>query len=111
VRLLDWNVTFIYILCEKGTSPLPLLLLCFLCLKFFVFLVFLIGKLCLMFIFLIKLYLSNLQHFPFLCLDIELQVKVVKCTVKNIAVDISFNQMAGLYALHFLEQVNLIFAN
>jgi hypothetical protein len=29
----------------------------------------------------------------------------VKCTVKNIAVDISFNQLAGLCTLCFLEQV------
>ncbi|XP_055959997.1 uncharacterized protein LOC130014588 isoform X4 [Mercurialis annua] len=36
---------------------------------------------------------------------IEAQVKVVKCSVKNISVDISFNQMAGLCALCFLEQV------
>ncbi|KAL9233873.1 hypothetical protein vseg_008810 [Gypsophila vaccaria] len=34
------------------------------------------------------------------------QVRVVKCTVDNIAVDISFNQTAGLSALHFLEQVD-----
>ncbi|XP_027365847.1 uncharacterized protein LOC113872458 isoform X2 [Abrus precatorius] len=38
--------------------------------------------------------------------DPEYQVQLVKCTVKNIAVDISFNQMAGLYALRFLEQVD-----
>ncbi|KAE9613907.1 putative polynucleotide adenylyltransferase [Lupinus albus] len=37
---------------------------------------------------------------------IHAQVQVVKCTVKNIAVDISFNQMAGLYALRFFEQVD-----
>ncbi|XP_004502847.1 uncharacterized protein [Cicer arietinum] len=37
---------------------------------------------------------------------IRAQVGVVKCTVKNLAVDISFNQMAGLYALRFLEQVD-----
>ncbi|XP_050208883.1 uncharacterized protein LOC130014588 isoform X1 [Mercurialis annua] len=37
---------------------------------------------------------------------IEAQVKVVKCSVKNISVDISFNQMAGLCALCFLEQVD-----
>ncbi|KAJ7965132.1 Poly(A) RNA polymerase [Quillaja saponaria] len=37
---------------------------------------------------------------------IRAQVKVVKCTVKNIAVDISFNQMAGLCTLCFLEQVD-----
>ncbi|RYQ85710.1 hypothetical protein Ahy_B10g105299 isoform B [Arachis hypogaea] len=37
---------------------------------------------------------------------IRAQVQVVKCTVKDIAVDISFNQMAGLYALRFLEQVD-----
>ncbi|KAL5154225.1 hypothetical protein HKD37_19G053626 [Glycine soja] len=35
---------------------------------------------------------------------IRAQVQVVKCTVKNIPVDISFNQMAGLYTLFFLEQ-------
>eukprot|EP00257_Ricinus_communis_P026003 XP_025013417.1 uncharacterized protein LOC8259537 isoform X2 [Ricinus communis] len=33
-------------------------------------------------------------------------VKIVKCSVKNISVDISFNQMAGLCALCFLEQVD-----
>ncbi|KEH35564.1 putative polynucleotide adenylyltransferase [Medicago truncatula] len=38
--------------------------------------------------------------------QIRAQVRVVKCTVKNIAVDISFNQMAGLCALRFLEQVD-----
>ncbi|XP_020212333.1 uncharacterized protein LOC109796896 isoform X2 [Cajanus cajan] len=37
---------------------------------------------------------------------IRAQVQLVKCTVKNIAVDISFNQMAGLYTLRFLEQVD-----
>ncbi|XP_058767443.1 uncharacterized protein LOC131641143 isoform X3 [Vicia villosa] len=41
---------------------------------------------------------KDIQH-------IRAQVKVVKCTVKSIAVDISFNQMAGLYALRFLEEV------
>uniref|UniRef100_A0A7C9AQJ3 Polynucleotide adenylyltransferase n=1 Tax=Opuntia streptacantha TaxID=393608 RepID=A0A7C9AQJ3_OPUST len=34
------------------------------------------------------------------------QVKIVKCTVSNIAVDISFNQTAGLSALCFLDQVD-----
>lgn len=37
----------------------------------------------------------------------SLQVKVIKCNIRNIAVDISFNQMAGLCALCFLEQVPL----
>ncbi|KAJ8771050.1 hypothetical protein K2173_023375 [Erythroxylum novogranatense] len=37
---------------------------------------------------------------------IQAQVKIVKCCVKNISVDISFNQMAGLCALCFLEQVD-----
>ncbi|KAG5019660.1 hypothetical protein JHK87_015515 [Glycine soja] len=41
--------------------------------------------------------------------DSEYQVRLVKCTVKNIAVDISFNQMAGIYTLRFLEQVLYIF--
>ncbi|GAB2288145.1 hypothetical protein Dimus_022488 [Dionaea muscipula] len=38
--------------------------------------------------------------------SIPAQVKLVKCTVGNIAVDISFNQLAGLCALSFLEQVD-----
>ncbi|KAJ6855176.1 hypothetical protein NC651_039988 [Populus alba x Populus x berolinensis] len=37
---------------------------------------------------------------------IHAQVKLVKCSVKNISVDISFNQMAGPSALRFLEQVD-----
>ncbi|KAK3004500.1 hypothetical protein RJ639_018763, partial [Escallonia herrerae] len=35
-----------------------------------------------------------------------LLVKIVKCTVQSIAVDISFNQIPGLYSLCFLEQVD-----
>uniref|UniRef100_A0A1J3JTD5 Poly(A) RNA polymerase gld-4 n=1 Tax=Noccaea caerulescens TaxID=107243 RepID=A0A1J3JTD5_NOCCA len=34
------------------------------------------------------------------------QVKVIKCRINSISVDISFNQMAGLSALCFLEQVD-----
>ncbi|KAJ6422356.1 hypothetical protein OIU84_027337 [Salix udensis] len=37
---------------------------------------------------------------------IHAQVKLVKCSVKNISVDISFNQMTGPSALCFLEQVD-----
>ncbi|XP_020213361.2 uncharacterized protein LOC109797664 isoform X2 [Cajanus cajan] len=37
---------------------------------------------------------------------IRAQVPLVKCTIKGIAVDISFNQMPGLYTLRFLEQVD-----
>ncbi|PSS33256.1 Altered inheritance of mitochondria protein [Actinidia chinensis var. chinensis] len=37
---------------------------------------------------------------------VRAQVRVVKCNVKGIAVDISFNQMGGLSALCFLEQVD-----
>lgn len=33
------------------------------------------------------------------------QVKLVKCLVQNIVVDISFNQLGGLCTLCFLEQV------
>jgi len=33
------------------------------------------------------------------------QVKLVKCLVQNIVVDISFNQSGGLSTLCFLEQV------
>ncbi|CAN1858328.1 hypothetical protein LINPERHAP1_LOCUS42836 [Linum perenne] len=39
---------------------------------------------------------------------IEAQVKIIKCSVNDISVDISFNQMAGLAALCFLERVDLI---
>ncbi|KAK7410818.1 hypothetical protein VNO78_01953 [Psophocarpus tetragonolobus] len=38
--------------------------------------------------------------------QIPAQVQLVKCAVKNIQVDISFNQKAGLYTLYFLEQVD-----
>ncbi|XP_044495150.1 uncharacterized protein LOC123218036 isoform X3 [Mangifera indica] len=38
------------------------------------------------------------------CIDAE--VKLVKCLVQNIVVDISFNQLGGLCALCFLEQVD-----
>lgn len=34
-----------------------------------------------------------------------LQVKLVKCIVQNIVVDISFNQLGGLCTLCFLEKV------
>ncbi|KAJ0259451.1 NTP_transf_2 domain-containing protein [Hirschfeldia incana] len=40
---------------------------------------------------------------------IQAQVKVIKCRIRKIAVDISFNQMAGLSAFCFLEQVDQIF--
>ncbi|XWS56939.1 hypothetical protein CRYUN_Cryun09bG0128600 [Craigia yunnanensis] len=49
------------------------------------------------------------QDSEFLVQDVQYicaQVKIVKCTVNNIPVDISFNQMAGLSALCFLEQVD-----
>lgn len=36
------------------------------------------------------------------------QVKLVKCLVQNIVIDISFNQLGGLCTLCFLEQVNSI---
>ncbi|KAI5446155.1 hypothetical protein KIW84_014127 [Lathyrus oleraceus] len=42
---------------------------------------------------------------------IRAPVKVVKCTVKGIAVDISFNQMVGLYALRFLAEIRLLGAH
>ncbi|XP_044950101.1 uncharacterized protein LOC123399781 isoform X4 [Hordeum vulgare subsp. vulgare] len=37
---------------------------------------------------------------------INAEVKLVKCFVQNIVVDISFNQIGGLYTLCFLEQVD-----
>ena len=39
--------------------------------------------------------------FPSLCL----QVKIIKCLVENIVVDISFDQLGGLCTLCFLEEV------
>ncbi|XP_031271328.1 uncharacterized protein LOC116129750 [Pistacia vera] len=42
---------------------------------------------------------------------VRAQVKIVKCSVKDIPVDISFNQMAGLSALCFLEQVDQLIGN
>lgn len=37
---------------------------------------------------------------------IDAEVKLVKCLVQNIVIDISFNQMGGLCTLCFLEQVD-----
>ncbi|KAL1219470.1 hypothetical protein V5N11_007265 [Cardamine amara subsp. amara] len=49
-------------------------------------------------------------NFPIKCVEyVPAQVKVIKFTIRNISVDISFNQMAGLCALCFLEQVDQIF--
>lgn len=39
-------------------------------------------------------------------LFVYLQVKIIKCLVENIVVDISFNQLGGLCTLCFLEEVN-----
>ncbi|XP_074286444.1 uncharacterized protein LOC141611733 isoform X2 [Silene latifolia] len=47
---------------------------------------------------------ANIPVKDVLC--VPAQVRVVKCTVHDIAVDISFNQTAGLCALYFLEQVD-----
>lgn len=45
----------------------------------------------------------------FICFEmlgvLYLQVKLVKCIVQNIVVDISFNQLGGLCTLCFLEKV------
>ena len=37
------------------------------------------------------------------------QVKLVKCIVQDIVVDISVNQIGGLCTLCFLEQVNYVY--
>lgn len=39
----------------------------------------------------------------------HLQVKLVKCLVDNIVVDMSFNQLSGLCTLCFLEEVCHLF--
>lgn len=41
------------------------------------------------------------------CFILIWQVKLVKCIVQNIVVDISFNQIGGLCTLCFLEQVGI----
>jgi hypothetical protein len=38
-------------------------------------------------------------------------VKLLKCLVDNIVVDISFNQMGGLITLNFLEEINNLIGN
>ncbi|GMI72465.1 hypothetical protein like AT3G56320 [Hibiscus trionum] len=52
---------------------------------------------------------DNKQNSEFVVQDVQYiraQVKIVKCTVNEIPVDISFNQMSGLSALCFLEKVD-----
>ncbi|XP_016667605.2 uncharacterized protein [Gossypium hirsutum] len=52
---------------------------------------------------------DNQQNSEVLVQDVQYiraQVKIVKCTVNDILVDISFNQTAGLSALCFLEKVD-----
>ncbi|XP_057475128.1 uncharacterized protein LOC130763261 isoform X2 [Actinidia eriantha] len=52
---------------------------------------------------------AEIMHTDFVIKNVEYiraQVRVVKCNVKGIAVDISFNQMGGLSTLCFLEQVD-----
>ncbi|XP_021281040.1 uncharacterized protein LOC110414270 [Herrania umbratica] len=39
---------------------------------------------------------------------IQAEVKIIKCLVENIVVDISFNQLGGLCTLCFLEEVDLL---
>lgn len=41
----------------------------------------------------------------------SVQVKLLKCLVDNIVVDISFNQMGGLITLNFLEEINNLIGN
>ena len=38
---------------------------------------------------------------------LKMQVKIIKCLVENIVVDISFNQLGGLCTLCFLEEVSI----
>nr|AAM76764.1 hypothetical protein [Arabidopsis thaliana] len=40
---------------------------------------------------------------------VQAKVKVIKCSIRDVAFDISFNQLAGLGALCFLEQVDKAF--
>ncbi|KAK8674781.1 hypothetical protein V6N13_032884 [Hibiscus sabdariffa] len=52
---------------------------------------------------------DNQRNSEFVVEDVQYiraQVKIVKCTVNDIPVDISFNQMAGLSTLCFLEKVD-----
>jgi hypothetical protein len=46
-----------------------------------------------------------------ICFMYHAQVKIIKCLVENIVVDISFNQVGGLCTLCFLEEVCSYFQN
>jgi hypothetical protein len=39
--------------------------------------------------------------------SVHAQVKLLKCLVDNIVVDISFNQLGGLFTLNFLEEMDM----
>lgn len=56
---------------------------------------------------LLSLYVIFLTHKPPLnfCKCLYIQVRLIKCTIENIVVDISFNQTGGICALCFLELV------
>ena len=43
--------------------------------------------------------------------SIHAQVKLLKCLVDNIVVDISFNQLGGLFTLNFLEEMDMQIGN
>jgi hypothetical protein len=45
-----------------------------------------------------------------ICILNRAQVKIIKCVVDDIAVDISFNQGGGLCTLCFLEEVRSSFS-
>jgi len=48
-------------------------------------------------------------HSPFKIGDVQVinaEVKLLKCLVDNLVVDVSFNQLGGLCALNFLEEIN-----
>lgn len=59
-----------------------------------------------LFLFLTAVFLLSLVQQAKICpLSTCLQVKIIKCLVENIVVDISFNQLGGLCTLCFLDEV------
>lgn len=82
-------------------------------LKFYLYFLFYRRKVCFVLIYFhcIIDYLYVFFMLDFTCLCIYLQVKIIKCLVENIVVDISFNQLGGLCTLCFLEEVNGALSN
>lgn len=85
--------------CSLVSSP-ALFSVCYSCITNFI-LLFLANSYLLFIYWILSYFLSSW------CFILIWQVKLVKCIVQNIVVDISFNQIGGLCTLCFLEQVGI----